>query len=737
MDFQQFGIEERLLSGAEGLRDRALFHEKMLIEAVSKGANVLAKIVLPSGREAVSLLPALDWIAKAPEGERRRVLCVLPDRAGAERAASVARALGGGIGLKTCVVTPPEEGEGAATGPAAAPVLEGDPGAGLVAGMPESLLHAAEAGLFSLKDFGYLVVDGAERVADLPSELLHRFSSSLLPPWERKTIVACAKVTVKAKNLAWDLSDNPVEIHIEEEVAKAQGLPSETWHIAAEDKLRFLLGLLRRERPARTCVFCDLKGNAEEAALRLRENGIKTDYILGALSPEKKFAILEQVREEAGSVLVLTDEGAEGLVAGDFSLLVNYDIPLEPEYYVRRLELLDRAVPGARLVNLACDRYVYGLPAVERYIDQKLDAKPVDPALLDVEDASAGLVFERPRMDREEPRGGSGAGSRAGRLVSAEDSRRRPAGEGPRDRDRGRGEGRRGEGRREAGRGEVAGKAPGGENRGNRAPRDDRNNRNDRNDRYDRYDRGDRSPDIRRSIADATGGSLDIEGPGGLGEGRPEAAQPRERQREGDGRGQGRASGGDRQRGKGEGRRQGPGSGRSGPGGQGGGSQGAQGGRAGHRGGKGQGRGAPVAGPAPTAGRGSGNPYDLPMEERMKLYREKYGSKGGPAEGDQSRGRPGRAASPESRAGASGQRGNDRPQGRNEAQGGRKGGQRPEQRQDRRPAEGQNRPAKGSARPQAPAPAPAPKSQAKPGENGAAKKPGLLGRILGAFSKKN
>ncbi|MBL8968307.1 MAG: DEAD/DEAH box helicase, partial [Spirochaetaceae bacterium] len=712
---------------------RALAHQTMLVAAASTGANVLAKIVLPSGRAAVSLLPALDWVAKAPEGERRRVLCVLPDRAGAERTASVARALGGGIGLKTCVVTPPEEGEGAATGPAAAPVLEGDPGAGLVAGMPESLLHAAEAGLFGLKDFGYLVVDGAERVADLPSELLHRFSSSLLPPWERKTIVACAKVTVKAKNLAWDLSDNPVEIHIEEEVAKAQGLPSETWHIAAEDKLRFLLGLLRRERPARTCVFCDLKGNAEEAALRLRENGIKTDYILGALSPEKKFAILEQVREEAGSVLVLTDEGAEGLVAGDFSLLVNFDIPLEPEYYVRRLELLDRTAPGARLVNLACDRYVYGLPAVERYIDQKLDAKPVDPSLLDAEDASAGLVFERPRMDREEPRGGSGGGSRAGRLVSAEDSRRRPAGEG--NRDRGRGEGRRGEGRRDAGRGEGAGQVSGGDNRGNRAPRGDRterNDRNDRGDRYDRYDRGDRSPDIRRSIADATGGSLDIEGPGGLGEGRPEAAPPRERRREGEGRGQGRAAGGDRQRGKGEGRRQGSGSGRSGPGGQGGGSQG---GRAGHRGGKGQGRGAPVAGPAPTAGRGSGNPYDLPMEERMKLYREKYGSKGGPVEGDQGRGRPGRAASPEGRAGNSGKRANDRPQGRNEEQGGRKVGQRPGQARDRRSEERQNRPGKGSAKPQAPAPAQ--KSQAKPGESGASKKPGLLGRIFGAFSKKD
>jgi len=601
MDFQQFGIDERLISGAQALRSRALFHEKMLERAVAADENVCAKIALDEGREAVLLLPALQWLASAPAGEApRRILCLAPDRATAERLAVAARVLGAGLDLRACVVTPPEEGEGAATGPASAPVLEGDPGAVLVAGLPESLLAAEAAGLLSLRSFGYLLVEGAERVAELAPELLRRLSSAMLPPWERKSILSCSRLTVKAKSLAWDLADNPVEIEIEEQVAKAQSVASETWQVETGAKLRFVLGLLRRERPARLCLFCDLKSSAEEVALRLRENGIEAAFVVGALPEERKFAVLERIKEVPGSVLVLSDEGAAGVTPGEFPLVLNYELPLEPDLYVRRLEMLDRAAPGARVVNLACDRYAVGLPAIERYIDAKLEARQAGPELLEAEDASADLVFEAARPERDSRGGG---GSKVGRLRTADEAPRGQGGQGG----RGRGEGRR-DGRPE-GRGGRDGGGRGDNRRG-----DGRGGRG-----RDGYQRPDRSPDIRKSISDLTGGSLDVDGPGDLRG--PEAASSGERGGQPRGERQGQRGG------RGErGRQQGSGRGKG-------------------RGGKSQGR-APVSpGPIQSAGRGAGNPYDLPMEERMKRYREKYGQRGeeGAFEGGRPEGgRPGR-----------------------------------------------------------------------------------------------
>ncbi len=647
MDFRQLGVDNRLIAGMEAFRSRALFHEKMLKVAVVDGENVCAKLALAEGREAVLLLPALQWLAAGQTEDDaappRRILCVLPDRASAEGLAAAARVIAGGLGLETCVVTPPGEGEGAVEGPAAAPVLEGAPNAAFVAGMPESLLGAQAQGLLRLRDFGFLVLDGAERLADLPSETLRRLAAALLPPWERRAIVAASKLTVKAKSLAWDFADNPVEVEIAETLVKAQSVASETWYITAEEKLRFVLGLRARENPQRVCLFCNLKASAEESALRLRENGVFAEYIFGALPPERKFAILDGVKEVAGGVLVLTDDGAEGLAPGEFPIVVNYDIPLEPELYVRRLEMLDRGAPGARVINLACDRYVYGLPAIEDYIDAKLGARQVGPELLAAEDASEGLMFERPRFERD-ARGRSEGGAKVGRLVPVGASRQagmegapRPAREGRRAQD--------------------------GRSRGER----------------------DNAPDIRKRIADLTGGSLgeapSRTGEGGFLGGEKRRAVAPEKAKAGHPKGRHDSHAAERGRKTGSPRPR---------------------------------KHAPVAsGPTEIAGRGTGNPYDLPMEERMKLYREKYG-RGLENSRESFRGKKGKAAGPQ----------HVRPDGGTARVAGnaqktkRHGALRPEaQRASDRP------PALDKASTATPSPAPR-------------ESPGLLDRLVGLFRKK-
>jgi len=695
MDFQQFGIDERLLSGVPSLRTQALFHEKMLTHALKQGENVYARLSVSSGREAIYLLPALQWLAAGPGAGSGagRILCLVPDTEVARKSAASALSIGSGIGLEACIVSLEVEGAGQPVPAAAAPVLEGNPHAAFVTGSLEALLAAKD--LIGLGEFGFLLVDGAERIAELPSERIRHFSSALRPSCDRRAIVVCGRNSVKAKNLAWDLSENPVEFHIEEEAAKAQSVAQESWHIASDRKLRFLLGLLARRRPARTCVFCNLKSGAEELALRLRYNGVEADYILGSLPPDRKAAILADLEAEEGSVLVLTDEGAAGIKGGSFPLVVNYDIPLDPELYVKRLEMLDRADASSGIVNLACDRYVYGLPAIEQYIDASLDAKPVDESLLRAEDKSADLAFERPRFDREAPRGAP----HVGKLV-APDGGPRHASEG----NRGPGSGQpRGDARGDArndtrGDGRADSRGRGGQRRGGR------------DDDY-RQGRADRSPDIRRKIAEATGGSLDMEGGPSQNESAREAKprqqsgqQPRQGGKSGQGGqgGHGKGNGHNREAGKQQGGRRDSGRG---------------------HGGDGQGRGArpqpgrPQQG-RPQAPRDGGrapteaNPYSMSMEERMERYREKYGQAGGQDH----------AAEAPRRQEGQGRNGGG--QGRREGQPNGKAGKAQNQ-PPRREPEVQGKAARGTAAPRPAAPAAEPE------------KKGFLGRLFGSKKKKD
>jgi ATP-dependent RNA helicase RhlB len=554
MDFQRFGIDPRLAQAASDLPTGFFYYEKMLTHAVAGEENVCVKISIDNGREEVLLLPALQWILS---GEGRKVLVAAADEAGVERFAAATLRLGSGSALGACRLVPAapssEEGSSDEEG-AAGPRLDGDPLAQVLVGSVDTLLAAH--GL-DLRAYGFLVADGLERLAEFPPEDIRRFCSSLLPSWERRSVLACAKFTIKAKNLAWDLADNPSEVSIEGEAAKAQSVAKETWRLPTESKLRFLLGLVARERPERLCVFCNLRDTAADVARRLAANGVSTDSILGPLSEERKFALIEKFRAGDCTCLALSDEGAEGLTPGVFPLVVNYDIPLEPELFVKRLEMLDRSAPGAKIVSLACDRYIVGLPAVEQYIDAKLEALPAGEEMLTA-------------VDRSGPASGD----------------RKPRGESPRS------DGNKGERRRD------------GQRRRDGRPRDDG--------RRDEGRRDGRNPDIRKSIAEATGGSLDMGGSSGV-QGRPDKSPEQPAQRRQDGRrrqGLGQKGGGEP---RGEPRRE-PRTEDSGRG-----QRRPQGKGPDQRGGR------PRQGTHGQAGPKAKNPYDMPMEERMRLYREKYG----------------------------------------------------------------------------------------------------------------
>ena len=376
---------------------------------------------------------------------------------------------------------------------------------------------------------------------------------------------------------------------------------------------------------------------------------------------------------------------------------------------VLAFEMLDRASASSGIVNLACDRYVYGLPAVEQYIDASLDAKPVDESLLRAEDKSADLAFERPRFDREAPRGAP----HVGRLVAADASRppRPPEGDG---------------GQRhasEVNRGPDSGQ-PRGDSHGDAHGHGRSGQRHGGRDDDFRQGRTDRSPDIRRKIAEATGGSLDMEG--GSFQGEP-AQDSRPRQQSGQ---QPRQSGQGGKAGKG-GRGKGSGQGRDGGRPQGGRRDGGRG-----QGGEGKGRGdRPQQGrqqqgrqQAPRDGGrapAEANPYSLSMEERMQRYREKYGQAGGQDRQSQ----PPRRQEGQGRSGGNqGQRGGQSKGNAGKADASPQG--KAQSRPPKREPEGQGKAARGNAargnaaaRPAAPAPEP--------------EKKGFLGKLFGSRKKKD
>jgi superfamily II DNA/RNA helicase len=411
MDFSRFSVDAALLEGAAASDTyRAVFYERLLAELFEKKENLFVKTDVEQDRATIVAFPLMHWAfsrrGKGMPASKALYLCA--EELAARSAFEASRAMLASVqaGPKLCLLD--KSGS--------VPASEGELGsADCVFATLEAFGDTFREDSLTPREFGFIIADQAELLAEKPGELLRSVQGRLLPSWERRGLVIANKHTPRAKNFAWDFADNPKEIKLAAALGFGGSIASKSLEIKEADKIRFILNLQKNPEEGPLCVFCNLKSTAAELAARLTMNSVPADYIGGNLNPDRKRQIVEKALTSKGAfVLILTDEGAKGAEKPGFPRLVNYDMPLEPELYFDRLAFIDRDNESAMLYNLICDRYVYGVPAIERMIQKSLSAQPLDQSMTLPEDASAGKEIPLPerRFDRRDRRGGRDERSR-------------------------------------------------------------------------------------------------------------------------------------------------------------------------------------------------------------------------------------------------------------------------------------------------------------------------------------
>ncbi|VBB38842.1 hypothetical protein TRIP_E160066 [uncultured Spirochaetota bacterium] len=422
MDFSRFSVDATLLEGA-AVSDpyRSVFYERLLTELFDKKENLFVKTDIERDRASIVVFPLLHWAfsrqGKGQAASRALYLCA-EDEAARKAYQAASAMLGPGQGnprlclLRKTIPGPSAEAAGDQGSPGAEEKIgaDGDFGsADCVFASLEVFWNSLDDIALAPRDFGFIIADQAELLAEKPGELLRSVQGRLLPSWERRSLIIANKHTPRAKNFAWDFADNPKEIKLAEALGFGGSIAFKSLEIKEADKIRFILNLQKDESGSPLCVFCNLKSTAAELAARLAMNSIPADYIGGNLNPDRKRQIVEKALSgKSGFVLILTDEGAKGAEKPGFLRVVNYDMPLEPELYFDRLAFLDRDKESAMLYNLVCERYAYGVPAIERMIQKPLAPQPLDRTLALPEDASAGKEIPMPerRFGRRDQRRG-------------------------------------------------------------------------------------------------------------------------------------------------------------------------------------------------------------------------------------------------------------------------------------------------------------------------------------------
>lgn len=329
-------------------------------------------------------------------------------------------------------------------------------GVEFVIATPGRLLDLYKDNLVDLKQVRAIVFDEADRMFDMGFKDDMKYILTRVPK-ERQFMVFSATLNLDVMNTAYQFGANPVEFNVSRDQPKAENVDDKIMHVGQEEKGAHLLALLKMHSPRQAIIFSNYKMNVPRVSQFLNDNGFPAVAISSLLTQSQRTRVMEQFKGDSDkNILVATDVAARGLDIKGVDLVVNYELPDDPENYVHRIGRTGRAGAKGLAFSLVSDRDVDALSRVEGYLKHKvnvdfLEEDKIPKDFKQMQSDRSQKDFSREFEGRAPREGGRSGGRDGGGRSGGRDGGRGPRGEGRSEGGRGsRGEGRGG---RDAGRG--------------------------------------------------------------------------------------------------------------------------------------------------------------------------------------------------------------------------------------------------------------------------------------------
>jgi ATP-independent RNA helicase DbpA len=100
-------------------------------------------------------------------------------------------------------------------------------------------------------------------------------------------------------------------------------------------------------------IFCNFKASARELVGELGAAGLSVERLDGDLDQAQRTEVLARFRNQSLRYLVATDVAGRGLDVEGLDLVINFELPKEPEVYVHRIGRTGRAGREGLAISLA------------------------------------------------------------------------------------------------------------------------------------------------------------------------------------------------------------------------------------------------------------------------------------------------------------------------------------------------------------------------------------------------
>jgi ATP-dependent RNA helicase RhlE len=344
------------------------------IPIVLSGRDLMARAQTGTGKTAAFAMPILERLkvhantSFSPARHPIRVLVVAPTRELAIQVHESFRAYGRHVGLRSTLVY-----GGVPMAPQERDLLAG---VEIVVATPGRLLDHAGSRTLNLGQVEVLVLDEADRMLDMGFIDDIRRILALLPA-RRQNLLFSATLSAEVRSLAATFLHDPASVDVAPTIPAAESVEQVAYLVDADRKRELLAHLVRTRDLHQVLVFTRTKQMTRRLASQLDRDGVAATAIHGDRTQPERERALEQFKAGEVRVLVATDVAARGLDIEALPVVVNFEIPHDPEDYVHRIGRTGRAgMEGLAVSLVALDEEEY-LKGINRLLKRDLPVRQV------------------------------------------------------------------------------------------------------------------------------------------------------------------------------------------------------------------------------------------------------------------------------------------------------------------------------------------------------------------------
>lgn len=370
MTFDDFDLDYDVLDGIDAMGYKSPTPIQIqAIPIILKGHDLIACAQTGTGKTAAFVLPILDKILQAPKGSINTLILV-PTRELAMQIDQQIEAMGYFVDVSSIAVY------GGGSGQTWNQQKSGlTKGADIIIATPGRFIAMLQMGGMDFRNLRHLVLDEADRMLDMGFyEDIIRIISEL--PKERQTLCFSATMSPKMRKLAEQILRNPEQINIA--ISKpAEKIRQIAYMAHDEQKLKLAGDLIKEGGYKSMIIFSSSKEKVKKLEAELRRVGITAKAFHSDLDQEAREELMQGFKSGRIPVLVGTDVLSRGIDVEGIELVLNYDVPPDPEDYVHRIGRTARAERTGTAITFISDKDIRRFSFIEKLIGREIEKLPL------------------------------------------------------------------------------------------------------------------------------------------------------------------------------------------------------------------------------------------------------------------------------------------------------------------------------------------------------------------------